>query len=62
MTLTRAWHGKIAGRDPTPYAIVDVAGLSHEKGMELYAIMSPHGYSGAQGFYASARLARRTAG
>ena len=37
--MDEAWHGEIADRDPTLYAIVDAAGLSHGKGMKSYLIM-----------------------
>ena len=37
--VDEAWHGEIADRDPTLYAIVDAAGLSHGKGMKSYLIM-----------------------
>ena len=37
--VDEAWHGEIADRDPTLYAIVDAAGLSHGKAMKSYLIM-----------------------
>ena len=37
--VDEAWHGEIADRNPTLYAIVDAAGLSHGKGMKSYLIM-----------------------
>ena len=37
--VDEAWHGEIADRDPTLYAIVDAAGLAHGKGMKSYLIM-----------------------
>ena len=37
--IDEAWHGEIADRDPTLYAIVDAAGLAHGKGMKSYLIM-----------------------
>ena len=37
--VDEAWHGEIADQDPTLYAIVDAAGLSHGKGMKSYLIM-----------------------
>ncbi|MDE0034310.1 MAG: DNA methyltransferase [Deltaproteobacteria bacterium] len=37
--VDEAWHGEIADRDPTLYAIIDAAGLSHGKGMKSYLIM-----------------------
>ena len=37
--VDEAWHGEIADRDPTLYAIVDAAGLSHSKAMKSYLIM-----------------------
>ena len=37
--VDEAWHGEIADRDPTLYAIVDAAGMSHGKGMKSYLIM-----------------------
>ena len=33
------WHGEIADREPTLYAIIDAAGLSHGKSMKSYLIM-----------------------
>ena len=37
--VDEAWHGEIADRDPTLYAIIDAAGHSHSKGMKSYLIM-----------------------
>ena len=37
--VDEAWHGEIADREPTLYAIIDAAGLSHGKGMKSYLIM-----------------------
>ena len=37
--IDEAWHGEIADQDPTLYAIIDAAGLSHGKGMKSYLIM-----------------------
>ena len=37
--VDEAWHGEIADQDPTLYAIIDAAGLSHGKGMKSYLIM-----------------------
>ena len=37
--VDEAWHGEIADRQPTLYAIIDAAGLSHGKGMKSYLIM-----------------------
>ena len=37
--VDEAWHGEIADRDPTLYAIIDAAGLAHGKGMKSYLIM-----------------------
>ena len=37
--VDEAWHGEIADRDPTLYAIIDAAGHSHGKGMKSYLIM-----------------------
>ena len=37
--VDEAWHGEIAEKDPTLYAIIDAAGLSHGKGMKSYLIM-----------------------
>ena len=34
-----AWHGEIADREPTLYAIIDAAGHAHGKGMKSYLIM-----------------------
>ena len=34
-----AWHGEIADRYPSLYAIIDAAGLAHSKGMKAYLIM-----------------------
>ena len=34
-----AWHGEIADREPTLYAIIDAAGQAHGKGMKSYLIM-----------------------
>ena len=37
--VDEAWHGEIADKEPTLYAIIDAAGLSHGKGMKSYLIM-----------------------
>ena len=37
--IDEAWHGEIADRDPTLYAIIDAAGHAHGKGMKSYLIM-----------------------
>ena len=37
--VDEAWHGEIADRQPTLYAIIDAAGYSHGKGMKSYLIM-----------------------
>ncbi|MCY4152804.1 MAG: site-specific DNA-methyltransferase [Aestuariivita sp.] len=37
--VDQAWHGEIAERQPTLYAIIDAAGLAHGKGMKSYLIM-----------------------
>ncbi len=37
--VDEAWHGEIADREPTLYAIIAAAGLSHGKGMKSYLIM-----------------------
>ena len=37
--VDEAWHGEIADREPTLYAIIDAAGLSHGKSMKSYLIM-----------------------
>ena len=37
--VDEAWHGEIAEKDPTLYAIIDAAGLSHGKSMKSYLIM-----------------------
>ena len=37
--VDEAWHGEIADRDPSLYAIIDAAGLSHGRGMKSYLIM-----------------------
>ena len=34
-----AWHGEIADREPSVYAAIDAAGLTHGKGMKSYLIM-----------------------
>ena len=34
-----AWHGEIADRNPTLYAIIDAAGYAHGEGMKSYLIM-----------------------
>ena len=34
-----AWHGEIADREPTLYAIIDAAGHAHGKGMKSYLVM-----------------------
>ena len=37
--VDEAWHGEIADREPTLYATIDAAGISHGKGMKSYLIM-----------------------
>ncbi len=37
--VDEAWHGEIADREPTLYAIIDAAGCSHGKDMKSYLIM-----------------------
>ena len=37
--VDEAWHGEIADRDTTLYAIIDAAGHAHGKGMKSYLIM-----------------------
>ena len=37
--VDEAWHGEIADREPTLYAIIDAAGRSHGKSMRSYLIM-----------------------
>ena len=37
--VDEAWHGEIADRDPTLYAIIGAAGYAHGKGMKSYLIM-----------------------
>ena len=37
--VDEAWHGEIADRDSSLYAIIDAAGHSHGKGMKSYLIM-----------------------
>ena len=37
--VDEAWHGEIAEREPTLYAIIDAAGHAHGKGMKSYLIM-----------------------
>ena len=37
--VDEAWHGEIADRDPTLYAIIDAAAHAHGKGMKSYLIM-----------------------
>ena len=37
--VDEAWHGEIADRDPTLYAIIDAAGQAHGKSMKSYLIM-----------------------
>ena len=37
--VDEAWHGEIADREPTLYAIIDAAGHSHGMGMKSYLIM-----------------------
>ena len=37
--VDEAWHGEIADRMPSLYAIIDAAGLAHGKGMKSYLIM-----------------------
>ena len=36
--VDEAWHGEIADREPTLYAIMDAAGLSHGKSMQSYLV------------------------
>ena len=37
--IDEAWHGEIADQEPSVYAIIDTAGLSHGKSMKSYLIM-----------------------
>ncbi len=37
--VDEAWHGEIADKEPTLYAIIDAAVLSHGKSMKSYLIM-----------------------
>ena len=37
--VDEAWHGEIAEREPTLYAIIDAAGNAHGKSMKSYLIM-----------------------
>ena len=37
--VDEAWHGEIADRGPTLYAIINAAGMSHGKSMKSYLIM-----------------------
>ena len=37
--VDEAWHGEIADKEPSVYAIIDAAGLSHGKSMKSYLIM-----------------------
>ena len=37
--VDEAWHGEIADREPTLYAIIDAAGYSHGRSMKSYLIM-----------------------
>ena len=37
--VDEAWHGEIADRQPTLYAIIDAAGLANGKSMKSYLIM-----------------------
>ena len=37
--VDEAWHGEVADREPTIYAIIDAAGYAHGKGMKSYLIM-----------------------
>ena len=37
--VDEAWHGEVADREPTVYAAIDAAGLTHGKGMKSYLIM-----------------------
>ena len=37
--VDQAWHGEIAEQEPSVYAILDAAGLSHGKSMKSYLIM-----------------------
>ena len=37
--VDEAWHGEIADKEPTLYAIIDAAGQAHGKGMKSYLIM-----------------------
>ncbi len=37
--VDEAWHGEVADREPTVYAAIDAAGLTHGKSMKSYLIM-----------------------
>jgi len=37
--VDEAWHGEIADREPSVYAAIDAAGITHGKGMKSYLIM-----------------------
>ena len=37
--VDEAWHGEIADREPSVYAAIDAAGVTHGKGMKSYLIM-----------------------
>ena len=37
--VDEAWHGEVANKEPTVYAAIDVAGLTHGKSMKSYLIM-----------------------
>ena len=37
--VDEAWHGEIADKEPTIYAIIDAAGYSHSKSIKSYLIM-----------------------
>ena len=37
--VDEAWQGEVADREPTVYAAIDAAGLTHGKGMKSYLIM-----------------------
>ena len=37
--VDEAWHGEVADKEPTVYAAIDVAGLTHGKSMKSYLIM-----------------------
>ena len=37
--VDEAWHGEIADKEPTIYAIIDAAGYFHSKSIKSYLIM-----------------------